>query len=72
MDKQIDEKVLKYIPRKLHEKVVSCDRFDRYPAGYTYSVLFDDDETSIMADSVEGLKWACKEVLNSRTGVIYG
>lgn len=71
MENQIDVKVLKYIPRKLQNKVVSCDRFERYPVGYGYNVIFDD-ETSIFADSVEGLKWACREVLNGRTGTIYG
>lgn len=72
MENTIDKKVLKYIPEKLQNRVVSCDRFDRYPSGYTYNVIFDDDETSIFADSVVGLKWACSEVLKGRTGTIYG
>lgn len=72
MANQIDAKVLKYIPCKLQSKVVSCDRFERYPVGYGYNVVFNDDETSIFADSVAGLKWACGEVLKGRTGTIYG
>lgn len=72
MEKMIDEKVLNYIPEKLKNRVVACDRFDRFPSGYTYNVIFDDDETTIFADSVVGLKWACKEVLKGRTGEIYG
>lgn len=68
-----DQKVMKYIPKKLQAHVTHCDRFDRYPNGYTYNVLFDyEEETSIFADSVEGLKWACKEVLNGERDVIYG
>lgn len=31
MEKQIDEKVMKYIPVKLRDRVVSCDRYDRSP-----------------------------------------
>lgn len=72
MEKMIDEKVMKYIPVKLRDKVVSCDRYDRYPVGYGYNVVFNDDETSIFADSVAGLKWACSQVMNGRTGTIYG
>ena len=75
----IDSKVMKYIPKKLHAHITACDRFENFAgSGYTYSVLFDyapDDkegETSIMADGVEGLKWACKEVLNGERGTIYG
>lgn len=77
MIKMIDEKVMKYIPIKLHAHVTDCDRFDRL-GGYTYNVLFDfepdikEGETSILADSIEGLKWACKEILNGERGVIYG
>lgn len=72
MENQIDKNVMKYIPRKLHEKVASCDRYERYPVGYGYNVVFQDDETAIFADSVAGLKWACSEVLKGRTGTIYG
>ena len=72
MENKIDKKVLNYIPKKLQERVISCDRFARYPSGYTYNVIFDDDETTIFADSVSGLKWACNEIIKGRTGVIYG
>ena len=73
----IDSKVMKYIPKKIQEHVTSCDRFERYGGGYTYNVNFDyevysGEETTIFADSVEGLKWACKEILNGERGVIYG
>lgn len=72
MENMIDKKVMSYIPAKLQDKVVSCDRFERYPVGYTYNVIFNDDETSIFADSVAGLKWACSQVMKGRTGTIYG
>jgi hypothetical protein len=71
--KMIDKNVIKYIPKKLQPHVTHCDRFNRYPNGYTYNVIFDYDvDTSIFADSVAGLRWACKEVLNGERGVIYG
>lgn len=74
----IDSKVMKYIPAKLQNRVTSCDRFERETNKYTYNVNFDyesdvsEGETAIFADSVEGLRWACKEALNGRRGVIYG
>lgn len=73
MEKQIDVKVLKYIPKSLHKLVTACDRYERYPSGYGYNVIFDDEqESSIFADSVEGLRWACKAYQNGQRGVIYG
>jgi hypothetical protein len=74
----IDNKVMKYIPKKLHAHVTACDRFENFEGGYTYNVLFDyapdakEGETSIMANGIEGLKWACKQVLSGQRGVIYG
>lgn len=69
----IDKNVMKYIPKKLQPHVIHCDRFDRYPNGYTYNVIFDYEvKTTIFADSVDGLKWCCKEVLKGERDVIYG
>lgn len=74
----IDENVMRYIPKKIHEHVIGCDRFKNWKNTYTYNVIFDYEpdikkgETSIFADSIEGLKWACKEILNGGRGVIYG
>lgn len=74
----IDSKVMKYVPKKLHEHVIACDRFENFSGGgYTYNVLFDyekcdGEETTIFADGVEGLRWCCKAVLNGERGVIYG
>lgn len=72
MDFTIDQSVLKYIPKKLQGRVVACDKWQRYEGGYTYNVIFDDDITSIMADSVDGLRWAAAQVVKGRTGLIYG
>ena len=67
-----DLHVLRYIPKKLQSRVIACDRWQRYEGGYTYNVIFDDDVTSIMADSVNGLRWAAAQVAKGRTGLIYG
>jgi hypothetical protein len=70
---EIDVRLLKYIPKALRNNVTSCDRFDRFPTGYGYNIIFDfAEDTTIFADSVDGLKWACREVLNGRRGEIYG
>jgi len=74
MKKEIDTNVLKYIPKKLVDRVVACDRIANSSGrqGYTYNIIFDYvEETSIFADGVEGLKWALKQVQNGRRGVIY-
>ena len=72
MDFTIDQSVLRYIPKKIQSRVAACDKWQRYKGGYTYNVIFDDDITSIMADSVDGLRWAAAQVAKGRTGLIYG
>jgi hypothetical protein len=72
MKKQIDVKVLKYIPQEIQSDVIACERWERFPKGHTYNVIFKDDETSIFSDTVQGLKWACNQYKKGRRGTIYG
>lgn len=72
----LDNNVLKYIPKKLHKDITHCDRFKNFDNKYTYNVIFNyekvnGEETSIMADGLDGLKWAIKEVIKGERGTIY-
>jgi hypothetical protein len=79
MKNQIDEKVLKYIPKPLQAHVIACGKWKDTYATYTcYEVIFDDEyndehgeTTGFIAHNVAELKWACKKILEGRRGEIF-
>jgi hypothetical protein len=79
MKKEIDESVLKYIPKTLQAHVIACGKWKDTCANYTcYDVLLDDtyndehgDNTSFIAHNVAELKWACKKILEGWRGEIF-
>ena len=51
----IDPKVVKYMPKSLHSRIVSADKSKEN--GRTNYQVFLDDDTMFSADSVSELKW---------------
>lgn len=77
--KQIDESVLKYIPKILCSHVVACGKWKDTYASYTcYDVIFDEsfndehgENTSFIAHGINELRWACKKVMEGWRGEIF-
>ena len=74
----VDEKIMKYIPKELHEHIVWCSKWKDTYANYTcYDVGFDEsynddngEQTSFIAHGIKEMQWCCKVIKEGRRGEI--